>query len=779
MVEELNRRSRLATALIAGPAVTVGLLGVGAAPVFADDHDDDPQDGIVDDENPGEDEDDGGAGEGAGGSEDEGSNGEGSEDSEEGNEDELDGSEGEDDEEANEDEADESLDPGDEGLNAAVTVESDEVEPGGQITVVGQDFPAGEEVEFRSSGVTIGTATADDNGDLYAEITIPEDAEPGSTDLSAVFGDGSVASSSYTVVDADNGDDGDEDESADEAQEVTPEAPERYDNTVVIPDVEGVTYEISGEPQEPGSSITLTEDEPSLVVMAFADEGYVFDEDAETSWSFQWDPGFEDIWPVDPPEDWEADEDRWYSNVPQTHLPDGYADWIIDFANSANRNADGWQEFEADTQVYAEPDMDAETLGDAFPTDGAVWWGYLEDEDFWIIVHQYTGAAGFLPGESHLGEEPPVDEEASISLDSSEVEPGDDITVSGEGFEPGEEVELTLSGVVLGTVTADDDGDVEAELTIPEDTEFGDYTVTAVGAQSGNGGSASLTVIDPDDSDPAEPSLSLDVDEVEAGGEVTAVGEGFEPGEDVEFSLNPELGTAPADDDGEVTAVLTIPEDTDPGEYALTATGAESEREASATITVVDAEEEEDPEVDPGLTVDPEEIALEDFVGEAEEGAGVEHLVVGLEPGTAVESVTVGPEHVTDYAAVHTADDNGEITFRIVGFDTAPDPSVYLGDYTTVVTFEDEDGDVTELEASFTVVADDDDPTPPEDDGDDDAASDDQEPAGGVSDHKGGDELAQTGVSGTGLGLIAGLLLLIGGALAVFGYRGRWARGKA
>lgn len=38
MAEELKRRSRLATALIAGPAVTVGLLGIGAAPVLADNH---------------------------------------------------------------------------------------------------------------------------------------------------------------------------------------------------------------------------------------------------------------------------------------------------------------------------------------------------------------------------------------------------------------------------------------------------------------------------------------------------------------------------------------------------------------------------------------------------------------------------------------------------------------------------------------------------------------------------------------------------------------------
>lgn len=42
MTEELKRRGRLATALIAGPAVTVGFLGAGMAPVLADEQADQP-----------------------------------------------------------------------------------------------------------------------------------------------------------------------------------------------------------------------------------------------------------------------------------------------------------------------------------------------------------------------------------------------------------------------------------------------------------------------------------------------------------------------------------------------------------------------------------------------------------------------------------------------------------------------------------------------------------------------------------------------------------------
>lgn len=40
MSEELKRRSRLAATLIAGPAVTLGLLGAGVVPVQADTQED-------------------------------------------------------------------------------------------------------------------------------------------------------------------------------------------------------------------------------------------------------------------------------------------------------------------------------------------------------------------------------------------------------------------------------------------------------------------------------------------------------------------------------------------------------------------------------------------------------------------------------------------------------------------------------------------------------------------------------------------------------------------
>lgn len=153
----------------------------------------------------------------------------------------------------------------------------------------------------------------------------------------------------------------------------------------------------------------------------------------------------------------------------------------------------------------------------------------------------------------------------------------------------------------------------------------------------------------------------------------------------------------------------------------------------------------------------------------------------------------------------------GEASFTVVGND---------GDLNSVpatitITVEDEDED----DSDDTTPPEDDDTTPPEDDDDestppededgdddgssddgdqgdgtgdegtededestspeeDDESSDDTAPAGDSSDEESadGEDLAQTGLDSAGIGLIAGLLLLVGGGLAIFGYRGRFSR---
>lgn len=77
-----------------------------------------------------------------------------------------------------------------------------------------------------------------------------------------------------------------------------------------------------------------------------------------------------------------------------------------------------------------------------------------------------------------------------LQVSTSVVEPGESFIAEGCGFEPRTEVTFTLErspGVVLGVASANANGEVRAELTIPERTTPGRYTLHARGAAEGGG----------------------------------------------------------------------------------------------------------------------------------------------------------------------------------------------------------------------------------------------------------------------------------------------------
>jgi LPXTG-motif cell wall-anchored protein len=77
-----------------------------------------------------------------------------------------------------------------------------------------------------------------------------------------------------------------------------------------------------------------------------------------------------------------------------------------------------------------------------------------------------AGAQGYVPG-------------VTLVLSSGSVAPGGSVTATASGCQPGSEVTFTLdSGVVLGTLTADDQGSVSQTVVIPTDFPLGDHTVT-------------------------------------------------------------------------------------------------------------------------------------------------------------------------------------------------------------------------------------------------------------------------------------------------------------
>jgi len=71
-----------------------------------------------------------------------------------------------------------------------------------------------------------------------------------------------------------------------------------------------------------------------------------------------------------------------------------------------------------------------------------------------------------------------------ITVDEGTVEPGDTVHVSGTGFAPGESVSIRIDDEEPVVVTAEDDGTVSAEITVPADAVDGVHPVVALGGES-------------------------------------------------------------------------------------------------------------------------------------------------------------------------------------------------------------------------------------------------------------------------------------------------------
>ena len=80
-----------------------------------------------------------------------------------------------------------------------------------------------------------------------------------------------------------------------------------------------------------------------------------------------------------------------------------------------------------------------------------------------------------------LAQYPPTSSELTTS--TSEASPGDPVTVSGDGFQPGTEVAITFEStpVLLATVRADAAGRFSTVVRIPMDATPGEHTLKATG----------------------------------------------------------------------------------------------------------------------------------------------------------------------------------------------------------------------------------------------------------------------------------------------------------
>lgn len=102
------------------------------------------------------------------------------------------------------------------------------------------------------------------------------------------------------------------------------------------------------------------------------------------------------------------------------------------------------------------------------------------------------------PGGASSSSSDPVD--VVIVLGSGEtavVQPGDVIALSADGFEPGEQVNVTLEStpILVATPTATSAGSISALVTIPADFPPGQHTLRAVGQRSGHMVVSSIEVV--------------------------------------------------------------------------------------------------------------------------------------------------------------------------------------------------------------------------------------------------------------------------------------------
>jgi hypothetical protein len=74
---------------------------------------------------------------------------------------------------------------------------------------------------------------------------------------------------------------------------------------------------------------------------------------------------------------------------------------------------------------------------------------------------------------------------AALTFSVPQAPAGSQLTVTGTGFQPGENVQFWYNGASVGTATADTAGKVQVTFTMPTNINPGEYDLTATGATSG------------------------------------------------------------------------------------------------------------------------------------------------------------------------------------------------------------------------------------------------------------------------------------------------------
>jgi hypothetical protein len=170
---------------------------------------------------------------------------------------------------------------------------------------------------------------------------------------------------------------------------------------------------------------------------------------------------------------------------------------------------------------------------------------------------------------------------ARLTLSTSWLATGSTFQVSGSGFRAGEQVQITIVGRILSTLTTSNRGDFgNASVTLPADVGPGAFTISAMGLQSQKLANASLSIT-------VAPRISLNTTIAQEGSTITVTGIGYGPGEPVVLSSPGfTLQTVTANWQGGFSTAVTIPVTAPISQVTLSATGQYTQRTAAAALTV-------------------------------------------------------------------------------------------------------------------------------------------------------------------------------------------------
>lgn len=177
-----------------------------------------------------------------------------------------------------------------------------------------------------------------------------------------------------------------------------------------------------------------------------------------------------------------------------------------------------------------------------------------------------------------------------ITPSATEVRAGDSFIVHGTGFTPNEDVQLRTGNEILSNERADENGDIAAEVDIRDDFETGAHSLAAVDYGGDEAAYADFEVLEKLEETEVDPEVELESDELAPGDSLRSSGTGFTPEGGVSFKVHIEgrnfEGGVNADENGDVSDSITVPEGTGDGSYELVVTDKETGEQESEEFTV-------------------------------------------------------------------------------------------------------------------------------------------------------------------------------------------------